>query len=195
MLKWEVQDHLNGNQCELFSTKSSSLSQDNCSNEIALFQGNWVKLICGASNEDLPSISDLCSVYAAAGVHCVDVAADIAVIKAAREGLDWVETQLGFKPWLMISVSDGKDIHFRKASFDPQFCPKECSQPCLNVCPTNAINTKTGIIQDLCYGCGRCLPICPPRLIEEKNNLLEIQYFGNLICKTHPDAVEINTSS
>ncbi len=195
MSKWEVQDQSNGNQCVLFSTKSSALNQSNCSNEIALAKGNWVKLICGASNEDLPSISDLCSVYAAAGVNCIDVAADIAVVKAAKEGLNWVERNFGIKPWLMISVSDGEDIHFRKASFNPKLCPKECSKPCLKVCPTNAINRKTGIIQDLCYGCGRCLPACPLGLIEEKNHLLEIKDFSNLLCQTHPDAIEIHTSA
>ena len=69
----------------------------------------WIKLICGASNQDLPLIADLCSVYAAAGVHCVDVAADIAVVEAAKQGLDWTESQIGVRPWLMVSISDGKD--------------------------------------------------------------------------------------
>ena len=69
-----------------------------CSNKSALESGSWVKLICGASNEDLPSITDLCAVYGAAGVHCGDVAADIAVVAAAREGLNWVESKLGKKP-------------------------------------------------------------------------------------------------
>ena len=27
----------------------------------ALRQGHWVKLICGASNQDLPAIADLCA--------------------------------------------------------------------------------------------------------------------------------------
>ena len=67
------------------------------------------------------SITDLCAVYAAAGVNCIDVAADIAVVHAAKKGLDWVESHLGIRPWLMVSVSDGKDVHFRKASFNPSF--------------------------------------------------------------------------
>ena len=163
-------------------------------NKSALENGTWVKLICGASNEDLPSITDLCAVYGAAGVHCVDVAADIAVVAAAREGLNWVESKWGKKPWLMISVSDGKDSHFRKASFEPKFCPKECSQPCLKVCPANAITQTLGVIEDLCYGCGRCLPACPLELITEENNLLEIKDFGALVSKIKPDAVEIHTA-
>ncbi len=164
------------------------------SHETALKRGNWVKLICGASNEDLTSITDLCAIYAAAGVHCIDVAADVAVVSAARKGLKWVEAKFGQKPWLMISVSDGTDIHFRKASFDPQICPKECSKPCIKVCPTNAIHENNGIVKDLCYGCGRCLPACPLQLIKETNNILEIKDFGNVISQTKPDAVEIHTA-
>ncbi len=164
------------------------------SNKSALESGTWVKLICGASNEDLPAITDLCAVYGAAGVHCVDVAADIAVVTAARDGLNWVENNLGTKPWLMISVSDGKDIHFRKASFDPAVCPKECSRPCLKICPANAISKTLGVNEDLCYGCGRCLPACPLELIQEKNNVLEIKDFGELVSKVKPDAVEIHTA-
>ncbi len=190
-----VHENLNGNQCEILLTKASTLNPDNDPNTIALTKGSWVKLICGASNEDLISISDLCSVYAAAGVNCIDVAADFAVVSAAKEGLTWVEKHLEKKrPWLMISVSDGKDIHFRKASFDPTVCPKECPKPCLKVCPTNAINSKLGISKDLCYGCGRCLPSCPFGLIQEKNNILEIKDFGTLISQTLPDAVEIHTA-
>ena len=161
--------------------------------EVALRRGSWVKFICGASNEDLPSISDLCAVYAAAGVNCIDVAADSAVVAAAREGLDWVENNHGLRPWLMISVNDGKDIHFRKAFFDPKICPKECIRPCEKICPTYAISKNNGVIEDLCYGCGRCIPICPLKLIQEKSSILKIEDFGNLISQIKPDAVEIHT--
>ena len=96
-----------------------------CNSE-ALKKGNWVKLICGASNQDLPAIADLCSIYGAAGVHCIDLAADEAVINTARNAIDWVFETHGKKPWLMISLSDGKDAHFRKAWFNPDLCPSDC---------------------------------------------------------------------
>ncbi len=162
--------------------------------ELALSKGIWVKLICGASNEDLPSISDLCAVYAVAGVHCVDVAADMAVVNAARQGLKWAESEIGVRPWLMVSISDGKDIHFRKAAFDPQLCPEECSRPCQKICPAEAITNTGGIIADKCYGCGRCLPICPLGLIKEKENHLKIEQFGEFLAEAKPDAVEIHTA-
>ncbi len=164
------------------------------SNELALKKGAWVKLICGASNEDLPLISDLCAVYAAAGVHCVDVAADIAVVNAAREGLDWAEAKIGVKPWLMVSVSDGKDIHFRKAFFDPELCPKECSKPCQKICPAEAITDNEGVIPNKCYVCGRCLPICPLGIINEKETNIRINEFGAFLSQVQPDAVEIHTA-
>ena len=31
----------------------------------------WVKLICGASNEDIVAIEDLCAIYTAAGVDYI----------------------------------------------------------------------------------------------------------------------------
>ncbi|WP_320663728.1 LdpA C-terminal domain-containing domain [Prochlorococcus sp. MIT 1223] len=163
-------------------------------NELALSKGTWVKLICGASNQDLASISDLCAIYAAAGVNCIDVAADIAVVNAAEKGLNWVETRFGKRPWLMISVSDGKDVHFRKAHFNPESCPADCPRPCEKVCPTNAINQGDGINKNLCYGCGRCLTTCPLGIIEEKDQSLKINEFGSLIAEANPDAVEIHTA-
>ena len=148
------------------------MNQVSVENEVALEEGTWVKLISGASNQDLPFITDLCAVYAAAGVNCVDVAADIAVVHAAREGLNWVESRLGIRPWLMISISDGQDAHFRKAWFDPKLCPKDCPRPCQKACPAKAIKDIGGINKNRCYGCGRCLPACPLGLIKEKEKFL-----------------------
>ncbi len=162
--------------------------------EIAIREGAWVKLICGASNEDLPSITDLCAVYAAAGVHCIDVAADAAVVLAARKGLDWVESRQSIRPWLMISLSDGQDIHFRKAWFDPKYCPANCPRPCEQICPAEAIQEKKGINQSRCYGCGRCLPICPFGLIREQSKHIDQKAIGPLISDLSPDAVEIHTA-
>ena len=51
--------------------------------ELALARGQWVKLICGASNHDLAAIEDLCALYGLVGVDCIDVAADPAAVAAA----------------------------------------------------------------------------------------------------------------
>ena len=163
--------------------------------ELAMASGTWVKLICGASNDDLPAISDLCALYAAAGVHCVDVAANTAVVLAARKGLDWVETMYGKRPWLMVSINDGKDVHFRKASFNPELCPDNCPRPCQKIGPAEAISSKGGILTNRCYGGGRCLSACPLELINEKNQLLSLPDLTPLISEIRPDAVEIHTGA
>ena len=163
--------------------------------EAALAAGRWVKLICGAGNQDLAAIEDLCAVYSLAGVHCIDVAADAAVAAAARRGIDWAEQRGAPRPWLMVSLSDGADPHFRKASFDPQRCPADCPRPCQRVCPALAIGTSGGVISERCYGCGRCLPACPLGLIEERQVLLSATAVPQLLEEVHPDAVELHTQA
>ncbi len=162
--------------------------------EEALANGTWVKLICGASNQDLPGIADLCAVYATAGVHCIDVAADTAVVFAARQALDWVQAIKGIRPWLMISLSDGKDEHFRKAWFDPKQCPTNCPRPCQKICPAKAIEAIGGINSKRCYGCGRCLTTCPLGLITEQEHSIQLTDIAPLLKELRPDAVEIHTA-
>lgn len=131
-----------------------------------------MKLICGASYHFTPAIRDLALIYTLAGVDCIDVAADPAIVAAARAGVDQAialapSLQRAIsRPWLMVSLNDGEDPHFRKAQFDPHRCPADCPRPCETVCPALAIPASpptptAGVETDLCYGCGRCLPICP----------------------------------
>ena len=162
--------------------------------ETALAQGRWVKLICGASNQDLPAITDLCTVFGAAGVHCIDVAADPAVVQAARVGLEWLSAKGLESPWLMVSLSDGRDVHFRKAWFDPSQCPADCPRPCQMVCPADAISMQGAVNAQRCYGCGRCLPACPRGLIEEHDHHVSLADVSRLLAELSPDAVEIHTA-
>ena len=152
----------------------------------------WVKLICGASNEDILSIEDLCAIYSAAGVDYIDVAAEESIVEAARNGIKWSKESFGTSPGLMISISDGKDMHFRKAKFDPSKCPPNCPRPCEKICPTFAINFS-GIEKNKCYGCGRCLKSCPLNLIYEYEHNLSKNDLASTINKIKPDAVEIHT--
>jgi len=139
--------------------------------EEALRSHRWCKLIGGASYHHVPSIRNLALVYGLAGVSCLDVAADPAIVRAALAGLA-VAQELGMnhRPWLMVSLNDGEDPHFRKAWFEGDRCPADCAQPCRGVCPTQAIawlpdKERLGVRTDWCYGCGRCLTVCPPQLI------------------------------
>ena len=172
----------------------------------ALRRGVWFKLICGASYHHLPSVQALSTVYTLAGVDCIDVAADPAIVLAARAGVE-LAIQLSTKvepsmvrPLLMISLNDGEDPHFRKATFNPTVCPEDCLRPCVGVCPANAIvwssadvdSSFQGIIDDLCYGCGRCLPVCPSQLISTRPYELAVdavaaELLGEI------DAIEIHT--
>ncbi|MBM5806999.1 MAG: Fe-S cluster containing protein [Cyanobacteria bacterium M_surface_10_m2_179] len=154
-----------------------------------------MKLICGAGNNDLAAIEDLCAIYSLAGVHCIDVAADAAVAAAARRGMAWAEAQGAATPWLMLSLSDGADPHFRKAHFDPLRCPSDCPRPCQRVCPALAIGKSGGVLAERCYGCGRCLPACPLGLIEEQQVLLSAEAVPALLAAVQPDAVELHTQA
>ncbi len=163
--------------------------------EAALAAGRFVKLICGAGNQDLAAIEDLCAVYSLAGVHCIDVAADAAVAAAARRGMAWAVERGAAQPWLMLSLSDGADPHFRKARFDPTRCPSDCPRPCQRVCPALAIGPSGGVLAERCYGCGRCLPACPLGLIEEQQVLLSPEVVPQLLAAVQPDAVELHTQA
>ena len=163
----------------------------------SLQAGHWFKLICGASYQALPAVRNLTLAYALAGADCIDVAADPAVIAAAKAGLAAAEIAAAQanrryqRPWIMVSMSAGEDPHFRKAWFDPAICPADCSRPCEKICPAAAIDS-TGVIRDLCYGCGRCLPICPWGLIEAHSQPTELDAIAPQVL-THADALEIHT--
>lgn len=222
----------------------------------SLREGHWFKLICGASFQHLPAVRHLTLAYTLAGADCIDVAADPAVILSALDALQ-VADELGeeaqdrgfgfrHRPWLMVSLNDGEDPHFRKAEFDPELCPTECPRPCETICPAQAIifstakttkqeqvshlgvgetskilNTQSpsrsiqidlqkpdpkskilnpklvegfsGVIDQHCYGCGRCLPICPLQLIYTRSYVFAPEAIANLILPYGIDALEIHT--
>jgi Fe-S-cluster-containing hydrogenase component 2 len=186
-----------------FSAINSAVNPAPYSPSASLRSQRWVKLICGASYQDLPKIRNLALVYALAGVDCIDMAADPAVIAAVREGVktaqslyaDYVSNhaqasstssltqvsklpqhsttqspnpsrgdapnsaklinpssndpnslnsanipnQSPINPWLMVSLNAGEDPHFRKAEFNYLECLEHCDRPCVEVCPTQAI--------------------------------------------------------
>ena len=49
-------------------------------------------------------------------VDCIDCAADLAVVSAVNDGIESARDIVGLRrPWVMISVNDDEDLHFRKA--------------------------------------------------------------------------------
>jgi Fe-S-cluster-containing hydrogenase component 2 len=175
----------------------------------SLKQGHWFKLICGASFQHLPAVRNLTLAYTLAGADCIDVAADPAAIAAAKEALQvaseiQAQTQnrrFGGKglPWLMVSLNDGEDPHFRKAEFNPAECPVDCWRPCEKICPAEAIVFQgageglSGVIDQRCYGCGRCLPVCPSQLIYTRSYVSAPAAIAPLILQSGADAIEIHT--
>ncbi|WP_271254700.1 Light dependent period protein LdpA domain-containing protein [Pseudanabaena sp. Chao 1811] len=163
----------------------------------ALRSRQWFKLICGASYQHLPAIRHLALIYTLAGADCIDMAPDPATIAAAREGIA-AAMDLGAtrSPLVMVSFNDGEDPHFRKAVFDPELCPTNCSRPCEKVCPTTAIkfgNDYNGVISDLCYGCGRCLPLCPVQIIQTREQVYVPEDIFDEVLNQKVDAIEIHT--
>ncbi|GET42957.1 circadian clock protein LdpA [Microseira wollei] len=182
----------------------------------SLREGHWFKLICGASFQHLPAVRNLTLAYTLAGADCIDVAADPAVIAAAQAALQVAgelasEAQrrgFGFKslPWLMVSLNDGEDPHFRKAEFNPTLCPADCPRPCEKICPADAIRltpryanafhlpgNNSGVIDSRCYGCGRCIPVCPYDLIYTRSYVSTPDAIAKQVVPTGIDAVEIHT--
>lgn len=171
----------------------------------SLVRGTWFKLICGASFGHLPAIRNLAIAYTLAGADCIDVAADLATIAAAQEGIGVAQklTQTSRAggnppidpPWLMVSLNDGVDPHFRKAEFNPAQCPIGCPRPCERICPAEAIDLQ-GIIESRCYGCGRCLPICPLGLITTRDRTASPSIIlPYLTAADGIDAIEIHTQA
>ena len=171
----------------------------------ALREGHWFKLICGASFQHLPSVRNLVFAYSLAGVDCIDVAADPAVVTAAQSAVadahqfmatgGELATTLS-APLLMVSINDGEDPHFRKAVFDPERCPADCPRPCQTICPAEAIafnQDPTGVIAERCYGCGRCLPVCPIQQITTQAHGAAFETLIPLLAKGDVQALEIHT--
>ena len=175
----------------------------------SLKEGCWFKLICGASYQHLPVIRNLALVYALAGADCIDVAADPAVVEAVREAFQVISCfqqsealslPTGISaplelPLLMVSFSDGEDPHFRKATFNVEACPVDCSRPCEAICPAAAIAftpSPSGVIADRCYGCGRCLPVCPIQHITTTTRATSVAAIAPQILH-QVDAIELHT--
>ncbi len=176
----------------------------------SLKQGHWFKLICGASYQHLPAVRSLTLAYTLAGADCIDVACDPAVIAAAQEALQVAASlakeakERGFGnreklPFLMVSLNDGEDPHFRKAEFNSTECPPDCHRPCEGICPAQAIKFSSitedfsGVVTEKCYGCGRCIPACPYGIIYTVSYVTTPGAIAPLILSSGVDAIEIHT--
>jgi Fe-S-cluster-containing hydrogenase component 2 len=186
----------------------------------SLKNGDWFKLICGASFQDVPAIRGLTLAYALAGADCIDVAADPAVVAVARDAIAIAQqlsqgihgSTVNGPPLLMASFSDGEDPHFRKVSLDSAFCPVDCARPCETICPTQAIQTCTSptqaeavpapsplhgidlrVLEQRCYGCGRCLNVCPYEQITPYSRVVNLPDLLPGLIAQGVTAIEVHT--
>jgi Fe-S-cluster-containing hydrogenase component 2 len=171
----------------------------------SLQTGRWFKLICGASSQHIPMIHQLSLAYSLAGADCIDIAADPAIISTVKAAIAQsvalvpIARAKGYRPsqpWLMVSLNDGDDPHFRKAEFDPDRCPADCPRPCVRICPADAIAftpTQSGVIAPRCYGCGRCLTICPIDQITARAYVYAPEVIVPAVIAAGIDAIEIHT--
>ncbi|KAG6509520.1 hypothetical protein ZIOFF_027513 [Zingiber officinale] len=214
LVRSDLRGHLNDIKALVLSTVKSLPNSPIPSPIQSLRQGNWVKLICGASFEDAADVRNLSLVYTLAGVDCIDCAADAAVVGAVNEGIDAaMSIAMVKRPWVMLSVNDDKeDVHFRKAEFDPEDCPSDCPRPCEKVCPASAIviqrvvegggsvennrldKLQGGVITERCYGCGRCFSSCPYDRISATTYARDPTTTSKLLQRSDVDAIEIHTS-
>lgn len=168
----------------------------------SLQQGTWVKVISGASFHHLPAIRNLALVYTLAEVDCIDLAADPAIIKVAQAGIQdaLVLQPTASIPILMASFNDGEDPHFRKATLKEFSCPSHCSQPCIRICPIQAISSvgkeedkQVAIHPHLCFGCGRCEPVCPYQQIQTLGYELPVSQLLPDLIQVGVTGLEIHT--
>ncbi|MEB3197143.1 MAG: LdpA C-terminal domain-containing domain [Candidatus Sericytochromatia bacterium] len=139
----------------------------------------YFKFIGGANLRDLLVVERLATLYALAGATLIDVAAEPAVVAAARRGIltarRWHEQRLPwlvalaqtgpqdfFEPLVMASITLEGDRHTQIAVVDDPLCVT-CDR-CTPVCPPGSI--VNGTVKDIiCTGCGLCVPVCPTACI------------------------------
>lgn len=155
----------------------------------ALSERRFFKLICGGSFTEANKIRTLSTIYTRAGVDCIDLAPDKALLDIVAESFQAI---LGTKPIAMVSIPLDPDPHFRKIELSEPDCIR-CGL-CLPECPTEALTLPEHleVSQTLCYGCGRCVPTCPTDALKLLPFQVESQIEAAL---SHPvtEAVEIHS--
>ena len=122
----------------------------------------YLKIICGAGNENLKEIEALAYIFASADFDIIDIAAKNDVINAAKNGI--IRSNKNMR--ICVSIGLQSDIHLTKAIINNQKC-NFCGQ-CLSICPQNSIYTEDNKIQineKNCIGCSKCINICPNNAI------------------------------
>ena len=140
----------------------------------------YFKIVCGAGNEDPEEVRKLTVIYALAGANCIDVSANVKIVKSAVTGLKEAQGlahRLGKKirnrPFINISVGLKGDPHVRKVRIISSLCV-ECGD-CRISCQQEAIDEQFVVQEFRCIGCGDCINICPNKAIESYDKRVDLK--------------------
>lgn len=120
----------------------------------------FLKLICGAGNENLKEIEKLAYIFSSADFNMIDLSAKQEVINAAKSGIKRASKENNVSICVSVGLSD--DIHLTKAVINKQKCT--LCKACENICPQNAIfeeDNKLSVNEKKCIGCQKCVSTCP----------------------------------
>lgn len=130
-----------------------------------LHQHRYFKVVCGAGNEDPEEVRRLTIVYTLAGANCIDVSANVEIVKASLDGIDMayelsplIGKKIENRPFINVSVGLKGDPHVRKVKIDIDKCIR-CGL-CLEGCEQKAINENFAVLDFRCIGCGVCTDVC-----------------------------------
>lgn len=140
---------------------------------------HFIKIVCGAGNEDPVEVRQLSFIYTLAGASAIDVSANPAIVRSAIEGIEAafriapdLEIQIEARPFINVSVGLKGDPHARKARILEDRCI-QCDQ-CREHCEQGAIDSAYSIITPRCIGCGICADNCPSEAIEFYHKRVEL---------------------
>jgi len=146
---------------------------------VILERRQFLKLVCGAGNEDPVEVNRLVTVYTLAGAAGLDLSANPSIVRSAREGIRRAEDlaprmgrAIRHVPFITVSVGLEGDPHIRKASILEDRCTR--CQVCRDACEQNAITGECTVVTIRCIGCGKCEEVCPEGAIAFTDTRLDL---------------------
>ena len=135
----------------------------------ALRDGRLCKVICGIGSRKARRIRNLAGLYAAAGVHVIDMAAHIDVLEAVLAGLEWARLYHALRvagahdgyrrPLLMVSLGLRGDPHVGIPLLDRSVCA--ACELCYCVAHRDCAARPLEQRNDECPQCMECVRSCP----------------------------------
>lgn len=152
--------------------------------EKILKSNKYFKLVCGAGNEDINSISKLMKIYYEAGCKVFDLCMSEKVAKIAKETCP--------NAILCFSYGIKDDPHTVKATINQSKCISCLA--CEDVCIQNAIHNSI-IDKNKCIGCKQCISSCPNKAIETYSKTRDLEEVLPEVLKYNPQCIELHACS